>query len=173
MEADKPEIVPEKKKKLEIVIVSDTHGDFKPFKQLLNMKGDIFIHAGDFTEYGREEDFVNFFRKLDRLNFKHKIVIAGNHEISLDNGCITKKKKEIYLNRYKCKVQLLIFSSQETKSFISSKKDVFILSIKLSQLKESLSLDHLTLLTLSEMPFNIESGTKKLYGMPCQLTWIF
>jgi len=48
------------------------------------MSGDIFIHAGDFTDYGREEDFTNFFSKLERLKFKHKIVIAGNHEISLE-----------------------------------------------------------------------------------------
>ena len=57
------------------------------------MKGDIFIHAGDFTDYGREEDFKKFFKYLDKLNFKHKIVISGNHEISLDNGCILNKKK--------------------------------------------------------------------------------
>lgn len=68
------------------------------------MKGDIFIHGGDFTEYGIEEDFVKFFSYLEKLNFRYKIVIAGNHEISLDNGCISVKKKAIYLNKYKCNV---------------------------------------------------------------------
>ncbi|MCB0370583.1 MAG: metallophosphoesterase [Bdellovibrionales bacterium] len=34
------------------MVVSDTHGQIKPFKDILHMKGDIFIHAGDFTDYG-------------------------------------------------------------------------------------------------------------------------
>jgi len=79
------------------------------------MSGDIFIHAGDFTDYGREEDFTNFFSKLERLKFKHKIVIAGNHEISLDNGCILKRKKDIYLNKYKCTVTQSLLSSPENR----------------------------------------------------------
>jgi 3',5'-cyclic AMP phosphodiesterase CpdA len=53
------------------------------------MTGDIFIHAGDFTDYGREEHFTKFFDFLDKLKFKHKIVISGNHEIILDNGCMS------------------------------------------------------------------------------------
>jgi predicted phosphodiesterase len=90
------------RKKLEIVAVSDTHGSVHPFQKLWQLKGDIFIHAGDFTDYGEEKDFLNFFKILDRLNFKHKIVIAGNHEISLDNGCVTNKKREIYLHKHPC-----------------------------------------------------------------------
>jgi len=43
------------------------------------MTGDIFIHGGDFTDYGEEEHFLAFFRFLDKLKFKHKIVISGNH----------------------------------------------------------------------------------------------
>lgn len=44
------------------------------------MKGDIFIHAGDFTDYGIEEDFIKFFAFLDKLTtFKYKIVTGGNH----------------------------------------------------------------------------------------------
>lgn len=67
------------------------------------MEGDIFIHAGDFTYYGKDTDFIKFFNFLDQLKFKHKIVISGNHEITLDNGCIIPAQKQQYLNKYKCK----------------------------------------------------------------------
>ena len=71
---------------------------------LLGIKGDIFIHAGDFTRYGKESNFNDFFKFLDQLCFKHKIVIAGNHEIILDNGNIKPKNKVKFLEKYPCKV---------------------------------------------------------------------
>jgi 3',5'-cyclic AMP phosphodiesterase CpdA len=43
------------------------------------VEGDIFIHAGDFTRYGRDRHFLAFFKCLEELKFTHKIVIAGNH----------------------------------------------------------------------------------------------
>jgi 3',5'-cyclic AMP phosphodiesterase CpdA len=55
------------------------------------MKGDIFIHAGDFTHYGKQDHFLSFFDFIDKLNFRYKIILAGNHEISLDNRFITAK----------------------------------------------------------------------------------
>ena len=45
---------PEIKKKIEIVAISDTHSSFKKLNELADtLKGDIFIHAGDFTSHGR------------------------------------------------------------------------------------------------------------------------
>ena len=72
------------------------------------MSGDIFIHAGDFTDYGREKDFKNFFRYLERLEFRYKVVISGNHEIILDNGCINPQRKQQYLQKFPCSV-IIIF----------------------------------------------------------------
>lgn len=47
--------------------------------------GDIFIHAGDFTKYGEMEEVKQFNEWLGQLPHTHKIVIAGNHEISFDS----------------------------------------------------------------------------------------
>ena len=74
-----PAIIPASRKKLDIIVVSDTHGSYKKLKPVLNMTGDIFIHAGDFTYYGLEKDFHAFFSLLDSLKFRYKIVISGNH----------------------------------------------------------------------------------------------
>lgn len=83
---------------LKIVAISDTHSSTTQFQQLVknNVKGDIFIHAGDFTKKGTSEGFYSFFQWLERLEFKHKIVIAGNHEASLDNN-MNPEKKALYL----------------------------------------------------------------------------
>jgi len=50
------------------------------------MEGDIFIHAGDFTLYSNEKHLFKFCEQLDKLRFKHKIVVCGNHEINFDKN---------------------------------------------------------------------------------------
>lgn len=45
---------------------------------------DVLIHSGDFTLDGEEEEVIKFNEWLGKLPHKHKIVIAGNHEICLD-----------------------------------------------------------------------------------------
>lgn len=94
------------------------------------MTGDIFIHAGDFTDYGKEADFLAFFKYLERLNFRYKIVISGNHEIILDNGCIKPIKKQIYLKQNPCSVQSILYSFPESKWFANSKSVAYIFNIK-------------------------------------------
>lgn len=98
------------RKKLSVVVVSDTHGSYKQLQKVLQLKGDIFIHAGDFTDYGCEKDFTEFFKYLEKLAFRYKIVISGNHEISLDNGCINQQRRKQYLESYPCSVYIILFS---------------------------------------------------------------
>lgn len=78
-----------------IVCISDTHGHHR---ELTMPKGDILIHAGDFTLYGRDasvsrdaesESHMNtedesplrdFNEWLGGLEYKYKIIVNGNHE---------------------------------------------------------------------------------------------
>jgi 3',5'-cyclic AMP phosphodiesterase CpdA len=46
---------------------------------------DILIHAGDFTRRGTLKEIDGFSEFLDSLNVKHKIVIAGNHDVLFDS----------------------------------------------------------------------------------------
>lgn len=50
--------------------------------------GDVLIHAGDFTNFGGNDEIDNFSKFLETLNhkFRYKIVIAGNHEFSFDRA---------------------------------------------------------------------------------------
>jgi len=48
--------------------------------------GDVFIHAGDFTCHGRENDIRDFGSWVRALPHRHKIVIAGNHDVALQTS---------------------------------------------------------------------------------------
>jgi predicted phosphohydrolase len=63
--------------------MSDTHSLNHYFKFPIP-HGDIFIHAGDFSACGRMEEVTAFNDWLGELPHKHKLVIAGNHELSFD-----------------------------------------------------------------------------------------
>ncbi|KAF8376453.1 hypothetical protein PRIPAC_82882 [Pristionchus pacificus] len=70
---------------LTIVMISDTHCELKKMIEL-NMipDGDVLVHAGDITSYGDAANLAKFNEELERLPHRHKIVIAGNHELGFD-----------------------------------------------------------------------------------------
>lgn len=59
--------------------MSDTHSHKIDLPQ-----GDVLIHSGDFSNVGERTDILNFIEWLNRQPFKHKVIVAGNHEIGLD-----------------------------------------------------------------------------------------
>jgi predicted phosphodiesterase len=63
--------------------MSDTHSLYHYIKFQVPA-GDIFIHAGNFTAGGKPDEVVAFNEWLGHLPHTHKLVIAGNHELSFD-----------------------------------------------------------------------------------------
>ena len=64
-----------------LVLVSDTHTKHK----MLDLpKGDVLIHAGDCTNNGTRKEIAEFDAWLATLDFKHKILVPGNHDTALD-----------------------------------------------------------------------------------------
>lgn len=63
---------------LRLVIISDTHNDHRSLDPLPT--GDVLIHAGDFTCFGRQEHAEDFNAWLGEQPHRHKIVVNGNHE---------------------------------------------------------------------------------------------
>ena len=66
-----------------IVVISDTHG------MHLNLSipdGDILVHCGDFCNHGTYKDAVKFLGWFQTHPHKHKIFIAGNHDLVLEQG---------------------------------------------------------------------------------------
>jgi Icc-related predicted phosphoesterase len=71
-----------------VVAISDTHGHID---QVTIPEGDILIDCGDTTYKGSKNNFNNYILKLASLPHKHKIIIAGNHDVHLD----THRKTEL------------------------------------------------------------------------------
>lgn len=66
---------------MEITFISDTHGLHDELKLT---HGEALIHCGDITEYGTEEEVVDFLSWFSKQPFRHKIFIAGNHDLFLE-----------------------------------------------------------------------------------------
>lgn len=66
---------------MQIVCISDTHGQHR---NLELPAGDILIHAGDLTVRGTTTQINDSFEWLAELPYKHKIVVAGNHDFGLE-----------------------------------------------------------------------------------------
>ncbi|KAI9891114.1 MAG: hypothetical protein M1814_003313 [Vezdaea aestivalis] len=67
------------KERTRIVCISDTHNHTPVVPA-----GDILIHAGDLTNNGSLSELQKAVKWLERLDFEAKVVIAGNHDVSLD-----------------------------------------------------------------------------------------
>ena len=72
---------------LRLVLISDTH---MQHRKLVMPKGDVLIHAGDFTNKGRVKDIKEFDSWLGELDYAHKIVVFGNHDTETDRIAIRK-----------------------------------------------------------------------------------
>lgn len=68
---------------IRICFISDTHNNHK---KLLLPDADIIVHAGDMTSMGKEHEIRNFFKWYSKLNYKHKICVAGNHDMLFDTS---------------------------------------------------------------------------------------
>ncbi len=75
---------------MEITIISDTHG---LHRELQLGQGTILIHAGDITEYGTEEEVIDFVQWFSKQHYTYKIFIAGNHDLFLEECSPAKRKK--------------------------------------------------------------------------------
>lgn len=63
---------------MRIVHISDTHGKHYGLAPL--PPADIIVHSGDFTFAGSEGEAEGFLQWFCGLPYKHKVLIAGNHD---------------------------------------------------------------------------------------------
>ena len=65
---------------MRIVCISDTHYKHRYINHQ-HLEADILIHAGDFTSNGNQAQTIVFLQWFESLPAKHKIFIAGNHDL--------------------------------------------------------------------------------------------
>lgn len=69
--------------KIRIVCISDTH-NAAPGSGFTLPPGDILVHAGDLTTQGTAPELSRALSWIEAADYAAKIVVAGNHDLSLD-----------------------------------------------------------------------------------------
>jgi Icc-related predicted phosphoesterase len=109
---------------MKIFAISDTHGRHE---QVQIPEGtDMLIHAGDFSNIKspsfNHNEVIDFLMWLQQQPVKYKVIIAGNHDTSIESRLITKKdfkdKGIIYLEHESIEIEgIKIFGSPYTPEF--------------------------------------------------------
>lgn len=73
-------IPPKAEGAIRFVCLSDTHSHHTDLIPHLP-DGDVLLHAGDFSNVGHESEIISFNDFLGKVQYKHKVVIAGNHDV--------------------------------------------------------------------------------------------
>lgn len=64
-----------------VVCISDTHGRHESVEV---PAGDVLVHAGDMSVRGKAAELANFARWFAAQPHAGKVIVAGNHDVSLD-----------------------------------------------------------------------------------------
>ncbi|KAL2131148.1 hypothetical protein VTI74DRAFT_5478 [Chaetomium olivicolor] len=82
---------PRPTRRTRIVCIGDTHNSTPKLP-----KGDVLIHAGDLTNQGSYSELSKAVQWLEKADFEAKLVIAGNHDITLDADFYSKHGKNFH-----------------------------------------------------------------------------
>lgn len=63
---------------MNILHLSDTHGRHGQLAKMPD--ADVVVHSGDFTWAGSEQEVVEFMEWFCGLPYRHKVLVAGNHD---------------------------------------------------------------------------------------------
>lgn len=109
---------------MKILAISDTHGFHNEFHKLDFNGIDMIIHAGDISNSKspsfNEGEVLNFLDWYSSLKVKHKILVAGNHDTSIEAKLVNPKefKNITYLYHESTTIEgINIFGSPYTPIF--------------------------------------------------------
>ena len=77
--------------KFRITGISDTHNKHNQLNGKLP-GGDILIHSGDITSLGRKHEVEQFIKWFSKQDYRYKVFIAGNHDMSFDKERLLRDK---------------------------------------------------------------------------------
>jgi len=85
------------------VCFSDTHGLHGKIPAEHIVHGDVLIHAGDFSDTGQLEQILSFSEWLKAYPCTHKVVIAGNHDITFHEEYYHRAWRRFHRDQYDCR----------------------------------------------------------------------
>ncbi|KAL4903386.1 Metallo-dependent phosphatase-like protein [Aspergillus multicolor] len=80
--------------KTRFLVISDTHGDSVP-SEYSKYEADVAIHCGDLTDGAKIDEFKSVITLLQNINASLKLVIAGNHDFTMDIPIFRQKVAEV------------------------------------------------------------------------------
>lgn len=80
--------------KTRFLIVSDTHGLELPEESRPTERVDVALHCGDLTQYSTIDEYHATLRLLRKIDAPLKLVIAGNHDVTLDERAVRRLVQE-------------------------------------------------------------------------------
>eukprot|EP00298_Acanthocystis_sp_HF-20_P030597 c980_g1_i1.p1 GENE.c980_g1_i1~~c980_g1_i1.p1 ORF type:complete len:290 (+),score=104.97 c980_g1_i1:36-872(+) len=104
---------PKKEGMIRFVCISDTHGMHSKIPNI--PEGDVLIHAGDITNVGEPSQFRSFDEWIGNLPHKYKVVIAGNHDTTIQKGFSETHPRYRHTAAQAAEAQEIL---QKTKNFI-------------------------------------------------------
>ncbi|KAG9774423.1 hypothetical protein ABEF93_000053 [Exophiala dermatitidis] len=78
-----------------LIILSDTHGKDFDLDDRPNQHADVVLHCGDLTDGSKLEEFRSTIQMLKNINAPLKLVIAGNHDFTMDIPAFKAKLAEV------------------------------------------------------------------------------
>jgi Icc-related predicted phosphoesterase len=111
MESDNPST--SRTEKIRIVCISDTH-NAAPGEGYTLPEGDILIHAGDLTNNGQPSELIKALKWLREAKYDAKIVVAGNHDLALDEQYGNQSDEAMKLRRASRKDSGIIYLEHES-----------------------------------------------------------
>lgn len=81
-----------------VMIISDTHEH--SFDGTNMPQADVLIHTGDLTNFGELDSLRESVKMMGTIKAELKLVIAGNHDISLDQICRVENMSEEEYSKY-------------------------------------------------------------------------
>lgn len=110
------------------VCISDTHGQHGKIARVPD--GDVLIHAGDFSSTGEFEQVQSLERWLSCLPHAHKIVIAGNHDLTFQRDFYEANWRRFHHEKLDCgPIRALLADSPNLTYLEDSETMVFGLRI--------------------------------------------
>jgi len=100
---------------LRFVCISDTHG---MHRRIHVPVGDVLLHSGDFTSNGKRSEVEDFFQWLTELPHRYKIIIAGNHDVTMQPEFYEENWRRFHLQKYDSEAVKRIFTSHSYSNII-------------------------------------------------------
>jgi predicted phosphodiesterase len=155
--------VPASPSTISFVACSDSHSMHATLGSDLFSPADVFIHTGDLTQHGTKEELQSAISWLASLPYKHKVVIAGNHDISLDKDCTYRSAMARRAGSYA--------TPEEADVLIASMREHNITYLSPAQPSTQLSVGDCTL-SLYGLPFSpLSIGPSAFMRSSSENTW--